>query len=44
MFLIEYHYRPELIEAEQRFVERFRSLIQKDSTALGQFWRHLHSS
>ncbi|WP_378733146.1 PadR family transcriptional regulator [Nocardia brasiliensis] len=43
LFLIEYHYRLELIEAEQRFIERFRDLIQQNPSALGQFWQQLHS-
>ncbi|MEV6554361.1 PadR family transcriptional regulator [Nocardia sp. NPDC051756] len=43
VFLIEYHYRLELIEAEQRFVDSFRALIQQDPTTLGQFWQQLHS-
>ncbi|GAA5085687.1 PadR family transcriptional regulator [Nocardia iowensis] len=43
LFLIEYHYRLEMIEAEQRFIERFRDLIQQNPAALGQFWQQLHS-
>ncbi|PXX69344.1 PadR family transcriptional regulator [Nocardia tenerifensis] len=42
VFLIEYHYRLELLEAERRFVDRFRALIQHDPAALGEFWQRLH--
>ncbi|MGW0246385.1 PadR family transcriptional regulator [Nocardia goodfellowii] len=44
LFLIEYHYRLELIEAELRFIERFRDLLASDPTALGQFWQRLHAA
>lgn len=43
LFLIEYDYRLEMIRAEQRFIERFRDLIQQNPAALGQFWQQLHS-
>lgn len=43
LFLIEYHYRLELLEAEQRFVERFRAHIRQDSAVLDSFWRRLHA-
>lgn len=43
LFLIEYHYRLELIEAEQRFIDRFRDLIENKPDALGEFWRHFHA-
>ncbi|WP_280267187.1 PadR family transcriptional regulator [Nocardia wallacei] len=43
VFLIEYHYRLELLEAEQRFVDRFRTLIRDDPEALGRFWEQLHA-
>ncbi|MBF6174977.1 PadR family transcriptional regulator [Nocardia blacklockiae] len=42
LFLIEYHYRLELIEAEQRFIDRFRNLIEREPAALGPFWQQLH--
>ncbi|WP_280409399.1 PadR family transcriptional regulator [Nocardia brasiliensis] len=42
VFVIEYHYRLELIEAEQRFVARFRDLIAHDPASLGEFWPRLH--
>ncbi len=43
LFLIEYDYRFGLIEAEQRFVQRFRSLILEGGTTFGRFWRQLHA-
>ncbi|WP_194834470.1 hypothetical protein [Nocardia sp. XZ_19_369] len=43
LFQIEYHYRIELLEAELRFIERFRDRIRADPAALGQFWQQLHA-
>lgn len=43
LFLIEYHYRIELLDAERRFVDRLRTLVHDDPTALGQFWHTLHA-
>ncbi|MFC9999373.1 PadR family transcriptional regulator [Nocardia sp. NPDC127526] len=44
LFLIEYRYRLELIEAELRFIDRFRELIEHDPAALGEFWRQFHAA
>ncbi|GAB4585727.1 PadR family transcriptional regulator [Nocardia sp. IFM 10818] len=44
LFLIEYRYRLELIEAELRFIDRFRELIEDDPAALGEFWRKFHAA
>lgn len=43
LFFMEHDYRLGLIEAEQRFVQRFRGLILEGGTTLGRFWRQLHA-
>ncbi|WP_069162398.1 PadR family transcriptional regulator [Nocardia altamirensis] len=43
LFLIEYDYRLELIQAELRFIERFSELVRKEPAALGDFWQSLHA-
>ncbi|WP_067536784.1 PadR family transcriptional regulator [Nocardia crassostreae] len=44
LFLIEYHYRLELLDAEQRFIARFRDLIDHEPAALGEFWQQFHAA
>lgn len=43
LFLIEYHYRLGLIEAEQRFIEWFRGLILRGGATFGRSWRQFHA-
>lgn len=42
LFLIEYEYQLVLVEAEQRFVQRFREQILQGAENFGEFWRRLH--
>lgn len=43
LWLIEHEYRLELIEAELRFIQRFRHRIAEGGAAFGAFWRELHA-
>lgn len=43
LWLVEHEYRLELIQAEQRFIERFQNLIREDTETFGLFWRTLHA-
>lgn len=42
LFLVEHEYRLSLIEAEQRFTERFRALILERRPDFGRLWYELH--
>ncbi|RZQ64907.1 PadR family transcriptional regulator [Amycolatopsis suaedae] len=42
LFLIEHDYRLELIDAERRFLDRFRERILAGDPDFGRFWRQLH--
>lgn len=43
LFLIEHEYQLALVEAEQKFVQRFRERILQGAENFGEFWRRLHS-
>lgn len=43
LWLVEHDYRRELVEAEERFVERLVRQIEEHGPSFGAYWRTLHA-